>query len=187
MHFTGGAVEEILEDYQFKKGENIFSLGISQNLRQLYESIIHELHLCRPLYEETCAALLRQILLISQRILKENTQSAESQQSLNDIEQATKYFTENYNKSINIQAYAESLNMSTCWFIRRFKEIANVTPMQYIIALRMTNAKILLESQTYNVSQTAYHVGYDNPLYFSRLFTKFVGISPKEYKKLFDK
>jgi AraC-like DNA-binding protein len=181
IHFTGSAVEEILECYQFSKGQNVFSLGISQELRQTYNSVIHELHLCRPLYKETCAVFLHQILLISQRILQENAQNPTALQSLNDIEQAMQYFTKNYNTQINIEAYAKSINMSTCWFIRRFKEIMKVTPMQYIIALRMTNAKTLLESKTYNISQTANHVGYDNPLYFSRLFTKFVGISPKEY------
>lgn len=186
IHFTGSAVEGILESYQFSKEDNVFSLGISQDLRQAYNSVIHELHLCRPFYKETCAVLLHQILLIAQRIRQESTQNATALQSLTDIEQAMQYFTKNYNKQINIEAYAKSINMSTCWFIRRFKEIMKVTPMQYIIALRMTNAKTLLESKTYNISQTANHVGYDNPLYFSRLFTKFVGISPKEYQKLFN-
>ena len=128
IHFTGSDVEEILENYQFFKGRNVFSLGVSQELRQKYDSVIHELHLCRPLYKETCAVFLRQILLIAQRMLQENTQHSTALQSLNDIEQATQYFTKNYNKSINIEAYAKSINMSTCWFIRRFKEIVKVTP-----------------------------------------------------------
>jgi AraC family transcriptional regulator of arabinose operon len=103
------------------------------------------------------------------------------------MEQAAAFFNEHYNNNINIDTYAASKHMSTCWFIRRFKQVTGVTPLQYIITLRMTNAKVLLEAHNYNVAQTAHTVGYDNPLYFSRLFTKFVGLSPSEYKHLQNK
>ena len=73
--------------------------------------------------------------------------------------------------------------MSACWFIRRFKQIVKMTPAQYIISLRLTNAKTLLGTKNYNVTETAYAVGYDNPLYFCRLFKKHVGVTPSEYKK----
>lgn len=183
IHFTGSKVEEILDGYQFDKEKNVYTLSSSSELRRLFDSVIYELHLCPPFYMETCTVLLQEILLTSQRIIQENSQNPEAWQSVDIIKQSMKYFIENYNSPINISAYAKSLNMSACWFIRKFKEFLNITPMQYIISLRMTNAKLLLETQVLNISQVAYQVGYDNPLYFSRLFTKFVGVSPKEYKK----
>ncbi|MBQ8342694.1 MAG: helix-turn-helix transcriptional regulator, partial [Clostridia bacterium] len=68
--------------------------------------------------------------------------------------------------------------------IRRFKQVVKVTPMQYVLSLRMANAKTLLETKDYNVTETANAVGYENALYFSRLFSKHVGMSPSAYKKL---
>lgn len=47
----------------------------------------------------------------------------------------------------------------------------------------MTNAQYLLEQSAHNVSEVANIVGYDNPLYFSRLFKKHFGISPAQYRK----
>jgi len=56
--------------------------------------------------------------------------------------------------------------------------------MQYILSLRMANAQSLLETTEYNISEVAAAVGYDNPLYFSRLFRKHTGMSPSEYRRV---
>ena len=115
------------------------------------------------------------------RYLKEG-QTASSD-VINVVEKATHYFNENYNKQINIEEYAEKCHMSACWFINNFKKITKVTPMQYIVSLRITNAINLIENTDYNITEIANAVGYDNSLYFSRLFHKHTGMSPSEYKK----
>ena len=75
--------------------------------------------------------------------------------------------------------------MSTCYFIRCFKQIVKTTPLHYLLSLRMSNAKSLLSNTNYNISEVAESVGYDNSLYFSRLFHKHTGFSPTEYRKQF--
>ena len=75
--------------------------------------------------------------------------------------------------------------MTTCWFIKKFKEVTGVTPIQYLLNIRLTTAKELLKSKKYNVSEVATAVGYENILYFSRIFTKHIGISPSKYKKTY--
>ena len=57
-----------------------------------------------------------------------------------------------------------------------------MTPLQYILSLRISNAQSLLETTKYNVTEIASIVGYENPLYFSRIFKKQVGLSPSEYR-----
>ena len=58
-----------------------------------------------------------------------------------------------------------------------------MTPMQYIISVRIENAQRLLGTLDYNVTEVASIVGYDNPLYFSRLFKKQTGMAPTDYRK----
>ena len=100
-----------------------------------------------------------------------------------EVSYARKYFFEHYSEDINISEFAQSRHMSVSWFIRNFKEYTNVTPTQYILSLRISNAQTLLETTNYNVTEIAEIVGYDNPLYFSRIFKKQSGMSPSEFRK----
>ena len=55
--------------------------------------------------------------------------------------------------------------------------------MQYILSIRISNAESLLEATEYNMTEISNIVGYENPLYFSRIFKKMKGLSPSEYRK----
>ena len=73
--------------------------------------------------------------------------------------------------------------MSVSWFLRNFKQVTMRSPMQYIFNIRINNSVSLLETTDYNVTEISAIVGYDNPLYFSRIFKKQKGLSPSEYRK----
>lgn len=99
------------------------------------------------------------------------------------MDYAVSYFNENYNKDISIEQYAESRGMSVSWFIRNFKKYTGMTPMQFIVSRRINNAQLLLEQTNYSINEIAGIVGYDDQLYFSRLFRKQKGFSPSQYRK----
>lgn len=181
VHFTGRHVKSIFEIYGFPETENVFYTGTSPDYQWMYRQMIQELQLCRTNYEELLSLILRQIFIMINRYISDGRRADSDIQ--NEIERAAHYFNENYSKPLNIDEYADSRHMSTCWFIRCFKRILKVTPMQYILSLRMANAQSLLETTEYNISEIAESVGYDNPLYFSRLFHKHIGVSPSEYRK----
>ena len=82
-----------------------------------------------------------------------------------------------------LEKYAASKNISVSWFIQNFKQYTNTTPAQYIQNLRLSNAKSLLETTNYNVTEISNLVGYENPLYFSRFFRKQFGASPSQFRK----
>lgn len=62
--------------------------------------------------------------------------------------------------------------MSTCWFIRSFKQYTGMPPRKYLTSIRVKKAQELLESTDYGIGEIGSIVGYDNPLYFSRIFKK---------------
>lgn len=181
VHFTGCDVSTILQYYMLPETENVFFTGSSPDYQWLFRQMIQELQLCRANYEELLSLLLRNIFLMINRYLKEGGSTGSDVR--NEIERAAHYFNEHYNQPLSIDDYAASRHMSTCWFIRSFKQTIKVTPMQYILSLRMANARNLLETTDCNITEAALAVGYDNPLYFSRLFRRHVGMSPTEYRK----
>lgn len=181
-HFSGNAAENIITHYGFPANGNFFNVGVSHNLPILFKQIISEMQLCNEKFREMAALKLHEILLTIYRSL--NNPSKLNDDTFTLIKQSRTFFNENYNKNISVSTYAKSINMTPCWFIKKFKELFGVTPAQYILELRLTTAKNLLLTSACNISEIALAIGYDNPLYFSRVFTKHTELSPSKYKKI---
>ena len=94
------------------------------------------------------------------------------------------FFRNNYNTEINVEEYAVSRGMSASNFFQNFKQITGLSPLQFIVRLRLSNAQNLLENSNLTIAEISNDVGYENPLYFSRLFHKHIGVSPSEYRKM---
>lgn len=181
IHFTGSDVKNILAYHGISLDEHVFYCGVLPDYKALFRKIIQELQLCRYGYEDYIASLFNDILLLVDRQQHEQKKATGNVQE--QIERAAAYFKENYNTKISIDDYAESLHISTNWFIHNFKQYAGMSPAQYILSLRMVNAQSLLERTTYNIKEISEIVGYENPLYFSRVFKKEIGKSPAQYRK----
>lgn len=181
VHFTGYDVKNILDFYGLPKDANLFYTGTSPEFKRLFRQMIQELQLCRPMYEEVLTSILNHIFLLIARLRKEDHIPGTAIHD--EIEQAVHYFNDHYNEDIGIEKYAEAHHISPSWFTRGFKQYTGMTPMQYILSIRMANAQFLLEQTSSNISEIAAIVGYDNPLYFSRLFKKQFGMSPVQYRK----
>ena len=180
VHFTGWKIEEYLDSYELPKEENVFYTGVSPDYPWIYNQIIREMQLQRANYDDIIKLYLHHILLTINRYIKESQQT--SNETINDIERAVHYFNDNYTKPISIEQYAEEHLMSANWFIHSFKSVMKVPPMQYITNLRIAAAKGYLDNSNKTINEIAAAVGYDNALYFSRVFKKRTGMSPSEYK-----
>lgn len=183
VHFTGSDVKNILRKYEIPMDDPIFYSGASSVYSYIFKEMINELQTCRTGYEELLAMYLQQIFLLVQRTRQERKPTVTTYIQ-EEMEYARRYFNEHYNEPISIQEYAESRNMSVCYFQRNFKQIVNHTPMQYLLTIRVNNAASLLETTDYSMAEIAAIVGYEDPLYFSRVFRKIKGMSPTEYRKL---
>ena len=183
VHFTGSDVRNILKHYDIPLDRHVIYSGSSATYAYLFKEMIHELQTCRTGFEELLEMYLRQIFLLVQRSWEERKPTVSSYLQ-EEIDYARKYFNEHYNEDISIEEYAQSRGMSVSWFLRNFKQMTMKSPMQYILTIRINNAVSLLETTDYNVTEISTIIGYDNPLYFSRIFKKQKGVSPSDYRKM---
>lgn len=186
VHFTGKNVKAILKHFDIPTDKNVFFSGVSSAYQHLFKEMIRELQTCRTGYQELLEMYLRQIFLLIQRTRQESNPTI-STYLQKEMEYAQQYFQEHYNEDIQIKDYAKSRSMSVSWFLRNFKKFIGQPPAQYLLTIRMNNAVSLLETTDYNVAEISAIIGYDNALYFSRLFKKHKGVSPSEYRRLFQK
>lgn len=181
VHFTGKDVRNILRGYGIADDMRVINTGTSLEYTRIMKQMILELQRRQADYQEMLTLLLRQLLISIHRQI--TTEKRIKNVYLDtEMEAAVQYFNDHYNTEINIEEYAASRGMSVSWFIRNFKQYTHTTPMQYIVSIRVTNAQVLLETTDYNVTEIGNIVGYDNPLYFSRIFKKQKGVSPSEYR-----
>lgn len=182
VHFTGNDVKNIIRKYSIKDDMRVIYCGTSLGYTRIFKQMIYELQKCQIDYEELLSMLLRQIFISLHRQITQE-RKIKNEYLEYEMELATQYFMEHYNTEISVEDYASSRGMSISWFIRSFKEYVKTTPMQYIVTLRITNAQILLETTKYSIKEISRIVGYENPLYFSRIFHKQKGISPSIYRR----
>ncbi len=181
VHFTGYDAENILTALNLTS--NIFFAGVSTDFNLLFQRIISEIQAAEFGFCKITPFILQNILCLIERYALNSVSKANTTKK--EIELAIQYFSENYARSIDIKEYAASRHISLCWFIRSFKKYTGLSPMQYILSMRITKAKFLLENTQYNVSEISSIIGYGNSLYFSRIFKKNTGFSPTEYRKKF--
>ncbi|WP_271270380.1 helix-turn-helix domain-containing protein [Aliamphritea hakodatensis] len=79
---------------------------------------------------------------------------------------------------------ASQLGFSDGHFSRWFNNVMGVSPKRYVIQKRVEAATRLLLFGGQNIEAVARHCGYEDALYFSRIFKKYTGLSPREYRKI---
>ena len=85
---------------------------------------------------------------------------------------------------MSLRDFAAMCNISEAYFRRLFEAKFGVSPKEYIKEKRLGYAKQLLETGEVSIADTAFLCGYSENTHFSREFTKRVGVSPNEYKKI---
>jgi transcriptional regulator GlxA family with amidase domain len=86
-------------------------------------------------------------------------------------------------ESLQLADVAERFGMSVRNFNRRFRAATGTTPLHYLQARRMEQARELLKASNLAVSEIAYRVGYQDPHNFSQLFRRHTSVTPQEYRK----
>lgn len=103
--------------------------------------------------------------------------------SLEYVESAVRYITHNYSGAIDVGDIASHVGISRSQLYRVFMREIGSSPNEYLIRFRISRACELMDHSSLPISAVAASVGYEDALYFSRVFKKTAGCSPRDYHK----
>lgn len=172
VHFCGKVADEVLKKAGFDRSAVI--PNTAGEAKRIFESLMR----CYRLGDEITAAgnLLRLIALLSPK--PQSQQNVGSRLILSEAE----FISSHYSEEIDLDKCAERCGFSRSRFTHLFTEILGVSPYRYQQKFRLEQACELLCSSTLPISEVAESVGFEDALYFSRLFKKRFGVTPSEYR-----
>ncbi|WP_076420617.1 AraC family transcriptional regulator [Colwellia sp. UCD-KL20] len=100
--------------------------------------------------------------------------------NLNDVETLMQ---NNLHQELSLDALAHHSQLSKFHFLKKFKELTDSSPIQHFINMKIQRACFYLDNSEKNIKSIGEELGYADPYYFSRLFKKVIGMSPKQYRE----
>lgn len=181
IHFSYHDKQKFMKDTGFVNFP-VYQVGFDSSYVFLFNQIIGELQLKSHFYQEIASLQLQELLLKMRKNYKTHGIPEVKKLYNNQVENAIRIFHLKYDENFSIRDYAKEHKLNYSRFIDNFTKTTGVSPRQYIIQTRMQKAMELLNSTTLSIQDISEIIGYDNPLYFSRLFKKTHGMSPSEYR-----
>lgn len=169
IHFTGSAAGELTS---FAEGESVLHTDNNSDAEKILNRIVNDfVEGSDNMMSVSWLIQLCEIFKTSGQIVKDKR--------INDV---LKYINKNYSKNNPMEFYGDMCGVSVDRFAHLFKNTVGVSPHKYIMDIRIRQAKYLLEYSDLNVNEVSAAVGFEDALYFSRIFKKYTGMSPKQYK-----
>ncbi len=181
--FRGNLAAEMLKHCNLKHN-CVFSFGQNQACIELIRDALYKDDYTSEAEQAyTLQAVFYQILAIH---LRENETIAAETNSI--AQNIASYIQLNYFGPLKISTIADNFHISRNYLYTLFKQEYGVSPKDYMINCRIEKAKQLLRSKYPNLSvkEIATAIGFDNPLYFSRIFHARTGMTPSEFRKKAD-
>jgi len=133
-------------------------------------------------YQFVSLALFMEIVAFLSRCYGRN-RSASSRHLLR-IANAVSHIEEHYDETLSLEKLTEVAHLSKSSLTRCFQQALGVSPIEYLIQLRVRKAADLLRSSDTKIIGVAFTVGFTDGNYFARQFRRIMGVSPSEYRRM---
>lgn len=103
-------------------------------------------------------------------------------QTQDTIQKVINFMKSNINKQLSLEDIAQSVNYSPSYLSTLFTQKSGVSPINYFNQLKIQKACQLLDFTDKKTKEIAFELSFSDPYYFSKVFTKYMHMSPKEYR-----
>ena len=175
-------------DQAYGRGYSFYSYGSDKNqFINFAQLMMHEFQDKKPGFEKVCHGLLEVLLVYISRKQKLSVISESSFQLSKECAIAKRYIDTNYAQDITLDSLAELTHINKFYLAHSFTECIGQSPISYLTERRLAACKELLSSSNLSVTQIATSAGFSSQSYFSQIFNKKVGMSPRQYRKQYAK
>lgn len=105
-----------------------------------------------------------------------------SSQNKESIKKAITYISEHFNTPLTLEEVAEHVHLHPAYFSTLFKNTTGTSFKNYLNRIRIEESKLLLSNTDYSIIDIAIAVGFEDQSYFSKVFKKYTGITPKQFR-----
>ena len=144
------------------------------NYRRNY---IHELQVCAD------KEAMKKWFLDKTAEICSNMENAREKEAVSVIEKAKAYIRDNYKKDISLDEVSREVDISPYYFSKLFKQETGGNFIEYLTEIRLKNARELLKDSRLSIKEICVESGYSDPNYFSRIFKKYEGVTPSEFRE----
>ncbi len=148
------------------------------------EAIVNELETKELYYERACRHLLELCILNMKRYAHEPLEIVTLRTMSKECMEAKEYIDNHFKENITLDDLSKLTYTNKYYLVHAFKKYTGLSPISYLIAKRIEEARTLLETTNYSISQIAELVGFSSQPYFSQVFKKITGHTPFEVRKL---
>ena len=159
----------------------VYSAPPSARIRDLFEEMLSELTEKRPGYQTVAVGQLLAVLGLLERSVSE--QERHGKEQTDRIAAVLQRIGKEFGASDTLDDYAKECRMSKYHFLRVFKSVTGLSPIEYRNHVRIEHAKELLLDTSIPVNEIGARVGYASPSHFCDAFKHRVGISPRRYRE----
>ncbi len=179
-HFQGVSSQIFLDHLGYAPGHAVTHVGVSPALLAAFNNL---LAVRRTGYDSSAfihaANQMRQ--LFTQFALERGRRRAEHPGGLN-LDTVQSFMRDNIHLQLNLDELAAIAHLSKFHFSNRYKALTGYSPIKHFLHMKIEYACQLLDQPDVSVQAIAAELGYTDPLYFSRLFTRTMGMSPRAYR-----
>lgn len=143
---------------------------------KISNSFLQEINSTRN-QEDLCLKLQKTVeFFIESMFTHPNIQNSEN------MKQAILYITQNYNRPLTLEETARQVHLNPTYFSTLFKKSCGSSFKEYLNYIRIEESKNLLTNTNYSIIDIAVAVGFEDQSYFTKVFKKFTGLTPRQYR-----
>lgn len=183
ISFNGALSETLLSDAGFSRNAYIMPNILTHSIQRTVQTVINSLGDTADTHRLCATGQLYILFAYLKQIAESQEQRSESLKHDSSVWRAIRFIEQNYYLDIDVEMLCEHVNYSRSYLSRTFKAETNMTIPEYTNRIRIQNAINLLKTSKMPIKDVALSVGMKDSFYFSKLFKKITGETPREFRK----